>query len=109
MEKRVKVDDLKFIRYHDSLSEDLVERLQRLHPILSEVFPWSLDKWVNGFHYDMHPEREIEIWERMVEKFESRCKIQGAKTKQEKKKIFAEIFNETGAGNMVISEDVPSA
>ncbi len=109
MKKRAKVDDVKFIRYHDSLSEDLVRRIKRLHPIISEVLPWSLDEWVNGFHYDMHPEREVRIWERMLKKFESRCKMQGATTKEEKQNIFGEFFKGLRAGNMVISEDVPSA
>ena len=104
MKRRVKVDDIRFFRYHDSLPEDLVERIKRLHPIIREVFPWSLDQWVDGFRYGMNPYMEIEIWERMVEEFDSRLKMQGAKTKEEKKRIFGEIFYETNLANAVTLE-----
>ena len=104
MKKRVKVDDVRFIRYRNLLPEDLVERIKRLHPIIREVFPCSLDRWVDSFHYDINPDMEIEIWERMVEKFQSRLKMQGAKSKEEKKRIFGEIFYETDPANVVILE-----
>jgi len=104
MKKRVKVDDVRFFRYHDSLPKDLVERIKRLHPIIREVFPWSLDQWVDGFRYRMNPDMEIEIWERMLEMFDSRLKMQGAKTKGEKKRIFGEILYETDPANVVILE-----
>ena len=109
MKKMVNVDGLKSVRYHDSLSEVLVERIKKLYPIVKEVMPMSLDEWVDGFNYDMHPEGEIQIWEVMMEKFEFRCKTHGAKTKEEKMIIFKEILQESGANKIVIVKGAASA
>jgi len=109
MEKRIKLDELRYIRYRDSLPENLVDRVKRIYPIVSEIFPWSLGEWIDGFNYDLYPEKEIEIWEKLAEKFKFRCKIGGAKTKEEKKRVFQEIFEKTGAGNIEIGENIPSA
>lgn len=109
MKKKINIDDVKYVRYHDSLPEILIERIKKMYPIISQVFPYSVDEWVDGFNYDMHPEGEIQIWELMCEKFESRCKMQGAKTKEEKKNIFKEILEQSGAGEVVIVKGPASA
>ena len=109
MKKRIDPKDVTFVRYHDSLSEVLVDRIKRLHPIVNEVIPMSLEEWIDGFNYDMHPEQEVQIWERMMELLESRSKMQGARTKEEKERIFRKILEESGAGEMVISKDDPAS
>jgi hypothetical protein len=108
MEKK-DLNEVKYIRYHDSLSENLIERLKGLYPVINEIFPWSLDEWIDGFRYDVSPEKEIEIWEELSRRFQFRCKMKGTKTKEEKKKIFRDIWNESGAGRVEISKGVPSA
>ena len=109
MEKWIKLDDLTLTRYHDSLPEILVERIKKLYPVIKELTPWSLDEWIDGFCYDMHPGEEIQVWEMLIERFETACKIQGAKTKEEKKNIFKEIFKKSGAGRMEILSKEPAS
>ena len=106
MKEKVNLKHIKYIRYHDSLSEVLVERIKKLYPIISEVFPWSLDEWIDGFNYDMHPEGEISTWEKIIREFQSRCKIRGAKTKEQKREIMKEVL---GSPKVEIVEPEASA
>ena len=47
--------------------------------------------------------------EQMMEMFQSRCKMQGAKTKKEKEEIFKEILERSGATEAVISHEDPAS
>ena len=46
-----------------SLSGGFVERIRILKSVVDEVYPKSLDEWINGFEYDSRPEKELLIWE----------------------------------------------
>jgi hypothetical protein len=46
-------------RRSDKLTEDQVKRVERLREVLAEVYPLSLEAWIDGFLRDMHPETEI--------------------------------------------------
>lgn len=53
------------------LSNDQLARVRRIHTLLSEVDPSSLDKWIADFEKDRDPEREIRLWEAMAEAYQS--------------------------------------
>ena len=65
--KRVKVEHLKPgpIR-HTELSPLLIARIASVQSALKEVYPQSLDKWLDGFQRDAHPESEVQWWENLV-------------------------------------------
>ena len=93
MKKKMNIGDIKFLRYHSSLPENLVKRLKKLYPSISEILSYhSVDEWVDEFCYDMHPEREIRIWENMIEVLESCCKTYGIRNKKYKLEIFNKIL-----------------
>ncbi len=50
-------------RRHDTLTSDQLQRIARLQDVLREVYPMTLDGWVDGFARDVHPEKEIQIIE----------------------------------------------
>jgi hypothetical protein len=65
--KRVKLDQLKPgpIR-HDELSPSLIARIASMQKTLEEVFPQTLEKWLDSFQRDAHPENEVAWWERVA-------------------------------------------
>ena len=101
MKRKMKIADVKFIRYHNSLPENLVKRLKKLYPSISEILSYhSVDEWVDGFCCDMHPEREVRIWENMIELWKSSCKKYKIRSKESKSKVFTMILEHSaGAGN----------
>jgi hypothetical protein len=54
---------------HQSLSPGLVQRIKRLRSVFKEVSPDSLEKWLEDFRRDLHPDREVWVWERMAKLF----------------------------------------
>jgi len=56
---------------HDKLNQSLVNRIEILHelifnPFLNEV---DLDETLDGFKRDLHPHREVEVWEAILAVF----------------------------------------
>ena len=45
------------------LPHGFAERIRIIKSILDDVFPKSVDDWVNGFERDSNPEKELLIWE----------------------------------------------
>jgi len=62
-----KVSDLKSgpIR-HTKLPEGLVNRIVLVHKTFESYLSFSLDETLQNFKRDMHPEREIGVWEKMA-------------------------------------------
>lgn len=48
------------------LTTGFIVRIRALKAILDEVYPKSLDDWVQGFELDGNPERELLSWECMA-------------------------------------------
>jgi hypothetical protein len=51
---------------HDELPSDLVDRVKNFKEVLGDVEPSSLEGTIENFQRDMHPEREVEVWERIA-------------------------------------------
>jgi hypothetical protein len=65
--QRRKVDELKPgpIR-HQELPPALVARIDWLRLTLDEVYPQSMEAWLDGFQRDLNPEPEVVWWERLA-------------------------------------------
>jgi len=50
----------------NTLPQSLLRRIQIIHYSINDVFPYSLEERTNDFRHDMHPEREIQVWESIV-------------------------------------------
>lgn len=51
---------------HTTLPNSLLVRIHVINQIFHEVFPSPLEKTINNFRRDMHPEREIVVWEKLA-------------------------------------------
>jgi hypothetical protein len=62
----VNVKDLKFLPpRHKELPDALISRIRLIRSALLEVYPHSMQFWVDGFRADTHPSQEILWWERL--------------------------------------------
>jgi hypothetical protein len=53
--------------HHQSrLSADLVSRIHTVKTLVDEVYPKSIEDWLEGFELDGNPEGEVFIWECMA-------------------------------------------
>lgn len=51
---------------HESLSAGTLVRIEIIHLVFRSVFPGTLEDVVDSFRRDMHPEPELQVWERMA-------------------------------------------
>jgi hypothetical protein len=67
MTERRKLDELKPgpIR-HQELPPALIARIESLRSMLDEVYPQSIEAWLDGFQRDVSPESEVLWWERLA-------------------------------------------
>jgi hypothetical protein len=52
---------------HESLPDPLLRRVRSIHGRIRDVYGVSLEQFEVGFMRDAHPEREVAVWERIVE------------------------------------------
>jgi hypothetical protein len=73
--KRVKLDSLQLgpIR-HQSLSAELTARLHEIHETFFEVDGSTFEERWNDFRRDVHPDRELEIWEVLSSAYKRFCR-----------------------------------
>ena len=90
--QRIKPDKLKPgpIR-HQQLPPSLIARIEYVRSTLEEVYPQSMDAWLDGFQRDAHPEGEVLWWERLA-----RCYVEYISRKElnaaQRKSAFNVIF-----------------
>jgi hypothetical protein len=91
MKKNIPIKQLRVapIR-HEKLTPEQELRARAIHETFYEQDPRSLAKALEDFRRDMHPDREIAIWERMAEAY--RRQVSAHKTKKERKKLFERIL-----------------
>lgn len=52
------------VRWHEKLPLELEKRVRALYAIVKEFGTTDSEEgWVDGFCYDMHPDKEVKIWE----------------------------------------------
>ena len=84
----IKVKDIKTRIWHPSLPEELVERIKKFAPVFAEVYPITLQEWVDGFREDIIPEQEVAIWEYIAARFRFLCGEHNPGTLKDKEKLF---------------------
>jgi hypothetical protein len=103
-------NNLKSAMYYDELPKDLVQRAKRLFPVVKRLFTtYSLKDWVNGFKYDLYPEREIAKWEDAVKYYLVETKWKKVSAEMNKA-IWVEILNKMNKENsiQISDKDIPS-
>jgi len=72
MEKQIRLSDIIVgpIR-HPVLPADFIERIKAFKKVLCDVDRASLEKTIDNFKRDAHPESELVIWERIASTFET--------------------------------------
>ena len=48
---------------HSELAPELIERIKAFQSVFADLYPQTLEQWIEGFQRDVHPEQEIAIWE----------------------------------------------
>jgi hypothetical protein len=51
---------------HSTLPKDLLQRIRAFKEILAEVDNVTLDEVIDDFKRDLHPEKEVAVWERIA-------------------------------------------
>jgi hypothetical protein len=64
--KIVPIEDLRFKKQTSALSVDLIDRITLIHHVFRDYLTISLEKTIDNFKYDKHPENEIRVWEHMA-------------------------------------------
>lgn len=59
---------------HPSLPDELVARVQAFHETLQAVDGFTLEERLDGFRRDVHPEREVAVWERLAGVYRAFCR-----------------------------------
>ena len=54
---------------HEVLPEDLLRRIRLIRSALLDVYPHSMQYWIDGFRADAHPTSEVSVWEDITSKF----------------------------------------
>lgn len=86
--KRIKISDIDISKMpfqHGTLPNALIERIKKFKVILFEVETATLEEAIDNFRHDMHPEREIHIWEWIAnsyQDFTQRFKIEDIENKK---------------------------
>jgi hypothetical protein len=108
---RVSINQLldKRMYFHDTLPDNLVERIKILKGTLTEIFPQTLEEWIDGFRMDMHPEREISIWENMADKYVRLLKIHSRTTQEERREMFGSLLTESFETDPIVMSNGPIA
>ena len=81
-------------REHLPLS--LVARINYLRTTLQEVFPQSMEEWLDAFRRDANPEAEIKWWERLTRCY--RGYSDGRELSAEQKKALFSVVFKLGNG-----------
>ena len=83
--KRIKLTNLHPNPYplHEALAGSLIARIRAFKKILHGVEPASIEKTLEDFLRDVHPEREVAVWEWIAEEYQK--KTTGKPLPREKK------------------------
>ena len=76
---------------HEQLPLSLVARINYLHSTLHEVFPQSMEEWLDAFRRDANPESEILWWERLTRCYRGYSNTRALSAEQ-KKALFSVVF-----------------
>lgn len=68
--KKIKISDLKSGPIRQTvLPKDFIVRVQKIKEVLKEVETSSLEEIISNFQRDLHPEKELLIWEAIANSY----------------------------------------
>ena len=73
------------------LPESLVARIEAVRKTLEEVYPLSIEQWLDSFERDAAPEAEIEWWERMAQLYREAAGGPNT-TLEQRQAVFKQLF-----------------
>jgi hypothetical protein len=82
----------------DTLSDIQLEKITRIQAIFSEVYPVSLDETISDFKKDPDRDRQIQMWMKMADAYESYVKSRKEVDAARKKEAFTLILSRTMMG-----------
>ena len=74
---------------HD-FDDSIVPYIESIKLALDEVYPQSLDEWIDGFQRDGNPEREIAVWLHIGKKYQAATR--GKNLAEQAKQDYFSIF-----------------
>lgn len=81
---------------HDRLPAELIRRISMIRSAMNDVYPISMEEWVEGFQRDAHPSREIRVWEFIASNY-LQIKSVVDLSNSEKREVFGSLLaNSTG-------------
>ena len=78
---------------HAELPPELIERIKAWKKILFEVELIPLDKTIDDFRRDTHPEREVKVWEKIANAYQSYIKNHSVDSLEIKKEVYRIAFD----------------
>ena len=94
--KLVDIKDLKPSNIRQEvLPNGFIERVRKYKEILKDVETSSLELTVSNFQRDLHPEKELIIWENIASIYQEILKETPKLTTRKKKGLFVEILKST--------------
>ena len=82
---------------HKVLPQSLIAKIKDIHSIFKEVFSISLEKMIDNFKRDTHPEKEVWIWEAMAETYKSYTLEHPSTFEEKKRELFMLLLDGSGA------------
>ncbi len=77
---------------HKDLPESLLARIKKCHTTFAEVDPTPLDKAIEDFRRDGHPEKEIAVWEKIAAAYQDVVIRDPLMSLEEKQQLFAKLI-----------------
>jgi hypothetical protein len=88
---------------HATLKDSQVERIKTLQRTFADVDPTPVEKWVEDFQRDQHPEREIRIYEAMANAYRGYCEGRTLSPRA-RKDVYSVVLMRSGApASMVLA------
>src|SRR5262249_47810782 len=95
--RRVKIENIKRnpTFRHETLPASLIERIRNFTAILAEVLDTPFEEVIDEFRRDAHPEREVEVWERIAQYYQEATASQPDLSREDKKEIFSVLLKKS--------------
>jgi hypothetical protein len=77
---------------HSSLQDAFIERVKSFMAVIAEVDHTPLEVFLDSFRRDIHPEAELEIWEKIAATYQWATIGSPGLTREQKKNVFTFIL-----------------
>ena len=85
---------------HETLPASLIERIRNFTAILADVFDTPLQEVIDEFRRDAHPDREVEVWERIAHHYQEAIASQPDLSPDAKRELFSLLLKKSMGGGL---------